>query len=84
MHAVLHTVILRGGGGMDMCTSYTEGVPLKLTTTWTLHHTTQKLTRCVEVMYPPHVVGSIHSLCTCVGTYIHCTFEGQKHPSLGN
>ncbi len=31
----------------------------------------RKLTRCVEVMYPPHVENMfhIHPLCTCVGTY---------------
>ncbi len=47
----------------------------------------RKLTRCVEVMYPPHVGSMFHTPPLYMCRNIHCTFEGlhgQKCPSLGN
>ncbi len=49
----------------------------------------RKLTRCVEVMYPPQVQ-NVPYTCTpplYMCRNIHCSFEGlhgQKCPSLGN
>ncbi len=47
----------------------------------------RKLTRCVEVMYPPHACRKFHTPPLYMCRNIHCTFEGlcgQKRPSLGN
>ncbi len=62
--------------------SYTEGVPINLNTNkdiaphYTQVGTTQKLTCCLEVMYPPHVESMFHTPPLYVCRNIHCTFEG--------